>query len=131
MEENPYAAPESPSAVGIIGGDREDLRKVATAQKGILVCILIYLGLVVGSLVMPQFAQVIRIAVLAVGLTSMVFVFMLATRVYGTGLGIMLGILAVIPCLGFLILLMVNQRATKTLQDNGIKVGLLGAKTPI
>ena len=131
MEENPYAAPESPAVVGIIGGDREDLRKVATAQKGILVCILIYLGMVVGSLILPQFVQVFQIAILIVGLVSMVFVFMLATRVYGTGLGIMLGILAIIPCLGFLILLMVNQRATKTLQDNEIKVGLLGAKTPV
>ena len=33
-----------------------------------------------------------------------------------------------IPLVGLIVLLVVNQRATKTLQANGIRVGLMGAK---
>jgi hypothetical protein len=33
-----------------------------------------------------------------------------------------------VPCLGLLILLMVNQNATMILQENGHEVGQLGAK---
>ena len=44
MSENPYQSPASiPQAVGVLSGSREDVRNVAMYQKGILVCILIYL----------------------------------------------------------------------------------------
>ena len=55
------------------------------------------------------------------------FVFLLATKVYGTGLGILLGLLTFIPCIGLLVLLIVNGKATRVLKENGFKVGLLGA----
>ena len=38
--------------------------------------------------------------VLGAGLVGTVFVFLLATKVHGTGLGIFLGILTFIPCIG-------------------------------
>ena len=60
-------------------------------------------------------------------LVGMVFVFLLAIKVYSTGIGVLLGILALIPCIGLLVLLVVNIKATGILKKNGIKVGLLGA----
>ena len=57
--------------------------------------------------------------------------FSLATvKVYGTGLGIFLGILCLVPLIGLIVLLAVNGKETRVLKQNGIKVGLLGA-TPL
>ena len=67
-------------------------------------------------------------AYLVTSLAATVFVFMLAMKLYSTGMGIFLGILSLIPCLGLLILLMVNSKATTALKESGIKVGFLGAK---
>ena len=61
-------------------------------------------------------------------MTASVFVFLLATKVYSTGVGIAMGILTLIPCLGFIALLIINAKATSTLNLNGVRVGLLGAK---
>jgi len=129
MIENPYQAPQAdPSAVGILSGTRDDLRSVAKSQKGILVCILIYLVAVFSQLALPpEVRPLVGIGVLLVGVVGAVFVFMLAIKVYGTGLGIVLGILSLVPCLGLIVLLVVNGKATNVLRQNGIKVGLLGA----
>lgn len=43
------------------------------------------------------------------------------------GLGIVLGILTLIPCIGLIVLLVINGKATGVLRENGIGVGLLGA----
>jgi len=55
-----------------------------------------------------------------------VFVFLLAVKLY-EGLGVALGVLTLIPLVGLIVLLVVNQKATGTLQANGYKVGFLGA----
>lgn len=129
MNENPYQAPQpNPTAIGILSGTRDDLRSVAKSQKGVIVCILIYVIALIGQFAFPPEARpFIGIGVLFVGLTGAVFVFMLAMKVYGTGLGIVLGILSLIPCIGLIVLLIVNVTATGILKQNGIKVGLLGA----
>ncbi len=101
---------------------------VAQYQKGILVCILIYLIAMVFQFALPpELRPIIGVGVLLVGLTGTVFVFLLAIRVYSTAVGVLLGILTFIPCIGLLVLLMVNGKATGILKQNGIKVGLLGA----
>ncbi len=129
MNDNPYQSPMTESrAIGVRSGRREDLRSVAKYQKGILVCILIYIVAVICQLVLPpELRLVISLGVLAVGVTGTVFVFLLAIRVYSTAVGILLGILTLFPCLGLLVLLIVNGKATTILKQNGIKVGLLGA----
>ena len=129
MSSNPYQSPQaSPSAVGVLSGSREDLRSVAKFQKGILVCILIYLIAVIGQLALPpDIRPLIGIAVLIAGIVGAVFVFLLAIKVYGTGLGILLGVLSLVPCVGLIVLLIVNGKATGVLKQNGLKVGLLGA----
>jgi len=129
MSYNPFEAPASNSRViGIVSGSREDLLKVAKYQKGILVCILVYILAVAGQFALPpQIRPLVGLGVLVVGLIAAVFTIRLAMKTHGTILGIILGVLCLVPILGLLILLLVNQKATTVLQLNGIKVGLLGA----
>jgi hypothetical protein len=68
------------------------------------------------------------VAILAVGITSTVVVFMLAIKVYNVAVGILLGILTILPCLGLLVLLIINSQATTILRRNGVHVGFLGAR---
>ena len=129
MSYNPFEAPQSESRViGVLSGKREDLRSVAVYQKGILICILVYLMAVFGQFALPPSARIfVGFGILAVGLTAAVFTFLLAMKTHGTGQGILLGILCLIPCVGLLVLLIINSKATNVLKQNGIKVGLLGA----
>jgi hypothetical protein len=129
MSINPYEPPVSePVVTGINSGTREDLRNVAKYQKGILICILLYLIAVFGQFAIPsQFRLFLGLGVLALGVVGTVFVFLLATKVYSTAVGIVLGLLTFIPCIGLIALLVVNGKATSVLTQNGIKVGLMGA----
>lgn len=129
MSDNPYQSPTGGQAVvGVKSGTREDLRSVASSQKGILVCIAIYLSAVIFQFALPaELRPILGIGVLVVGLVGTVFVFMLAIKVYSTGVGVLLGILTMIPCIGLIVLLIVNGKATAILKENGVKVGLLGA----
>ncbi len=129
MSYNPFEAPQSDSrAIGVLSGTREDLRSVARYQKGVIVCILIYLLAVFGQFALPpQARMILGIGVMCVGLTGAVFAFLLAMKTHGTGQGILLGILCLVPCVGLLVLLIINGKATNVLKQNGIKVGLLGA----
>jgi hypothetical protein len=104
------------------------LRAIAIRQKVIIFCILGYLLAVVAQFVIPQDLRiVIAIPALIVALTATVFVFLLAVEVHGTGLGILFGILTLIPCVGLIILLIVNAQATSLLKQNRVRVGLMGA----
>ena len=134
MSYNPFEAPQSDSRViGILSGTRDDLRSVARYQKGFLVCILnvcilIYLIVTFDLYAFPpELRMLFAIGVLCVGLTGAVFAFLLAMKTHGTGQGILLGILCLVPCIGLLGLLRINSKATNVLKQNGIKVGLLGA----
>ena len=129
MSDNPYQAPSTDlQAVGVKSGTREDLRMVAQYQKGILVCILIYLIAVFGQFALPvELRPLVGLGVIVVGIVGTVFVFLLAMKVYSTAVGVLLGILTLIPCIGLITLLVVNGKATSILRQNGIQVGLLGA----
>lgn len=129
MNENPYAAPAFvPEAIGILSGSSEDLRKVAKYQKGIIACIAIYLVGFFGQFVSPPELLVFAwLIIIAAGFAGAVFVFLLAIKVFGIGLGILFGALCFFPCLGIFVLLGVNSKATHILKENGIKVGLFGA----
>ena len=130
MSENPYESPALPAeAIGVNSGRREDLRSVAIYQKGINVCILFYLMALFGQFVIPEETRpFLWLGVLPVILAGAVFVVLLAFKVYSTGVGVLLGILTFIPCIGLLVMAVVNGKATAILKKNGIKVGLLGAK---
>jgi hypothetical protein len=129
MDENPYASPRNIGpAVGVKSGRREDLKTVAFAQKSIMVCILLQiLGGASRFFVPQEFLLYVLIGLLCVLVASTVSVFVLAMKVFNTGLGIVYGIGALIPCIGLIVLLIVNQKATKILRENGHEVGFLGA----
>ncbi len=129
MSQNPYQSPATDAhVIGINSGNIEDLRKVAKYQKGVITCILIQLLAIGAQFALPPELQIfLALGLLIVGITSTVFIFLLAVNVYTTGVGVLLGILALIPCIGLLVLLTVNGKATTVLRKNGIKVGLMGA----
>ncbi|MFK7738077.1 MAG: hypothetical protein AB8B50_18770 [Pirellulaceae bacterium] len=131
MQENPYAAPEAPPQfAGITSGDLLDIRGVAVNQRRIQVCILVYLAAVFSRLLLPpQALPFVLAAVLVLGVVATVFVIMLATKVYPSPTGIIIGLLVLIPCVGGIVLLIVNGKATAVLRSNGFKVGLMGANT--
>ena len=141
MTDNPYQSPsgQAHAESGAAVADLEHLRKVARYQRGVLLCILtqlltvgVQVGLTVGLEPETQpplqaLFLILNLLSIIVALLSMVFVFLLSAEVYNTVAGVALGILALIPCVGLVVLLVVNGKATAILRENGIKVGLLGA----
>jgi len=125
-DDNPYAPPRAVDrAIGITSGRRKDLKTVAVAQKSILVCIALrLLGSASQYFLPPEYHFFVEIALYCTLVVSAVSVLILARKV---GLGIIYGIVALIPYIGLFSLLIVNQRATKILRENGHGVGLLGA----
>jgi hypothetical protein len=107
---------------------KADLKSVASYQKVILLCILAYLALVGIQFVLPPDSRpMLMLVAIPLGLIATVFVFLLATKVYSTGMGIVLAVLTLIPCIGLIALLIINGKATAVLKKHGIEVGLLGA----
>lgn len=108
--------------------DLEHLKKVATYQKGIIVAIVLYLLLVAGQGLVPQDLRwMVGLAALPVMVGATVCVFLLAIELYSTAVGVLLAVLTLVPCVGLIVLLLINSRASERLTSSGIRVGLLGA----
>jgi hypothetical protein len=75
-----------------------------------------------------QFALPLAVALIVDSIVAVVFVFILAIRVYSVAAGVVLGFLTLIPLLGLVMLLIVNGKATRIIRSNGFRVGLLGAE---
>ena len=129
MGQGPAAPPPLGYAAPRMGG--VPLKKIATQQRTIMFCILgeIILMIALMSLAKtsPFVAMACALGYWAVVITAVVFIFMLSITLYNTGTGVVLGILVLIPVVGLIVLLVVNGKATKTLREHGIKVGLMGA----
>ncbi len=95
---------------------KQDLVEVAKRQKSIMWMILI-------SLV----AMFIPFATIVTGIIQIYFIYKLAAAVRSSAAWVYI-ILAFIPLIGLIALVHINGRATKTLQANGIKVGVMGAR---
>ena len=117
-----------------------DLRAIARCQQVLIFCLLGQLFIWVGFIVlrvavfddrMDERAPMIVVGGLTVllGLVGGVFVYLMGSKVSGFTFGVMLGILTVVPCLGLVMILVANISATSLLQSNGVRVGLLGAKS--
>jgi hypothetical protein len=118
--------------VGVRSGSRDELLNVAKYQRRVITCV--QAQVMTGAALMyflprvvPQVAFLLYVGLLLVGLVSSAFVFLLAINVYSTSVGILLGVLGIIPCIGLVVLLAVNGKATSILKQNGIQVGLMGA----
>jgi hypothetical protein len=65
---------------------------------------------------------------LIAAVAGLIFAIMLASKVYDSVVTVvLLALLMLVPCLGLIGLLVVNQKATNVLKKNGITVGLFGA----
>lgn len=131
MDDNPYRAPlsDEPVAIGVLSGRQEDVRSVALYQRGVMVCILLYLLAIGAQTFAPErYGLLLAIGGVSIGLAGAVFVFLLAIKVYGVGVGVVLGLLTLVPCLGLFVLLVVNGKATTVMRENGYTVGLLGGR---
>jgi hypothetical protein len=105
-----------------------NLRQVASRQRAIMLCILGYIAAYVLMFLTPSpINLVFAVAVIGLSITAAVFVFMLSLSVYNTTVGIVMGILTLIPIVGLITLLIINGKATRTLRAHGIHVGLRGA----
>ncbi|HUX15257.1 MAG TPA: hypothetical protein VMW52_02225 [Phycisphaerae bacterium] len=109
---------------------REELKSIAIKQRRVLICILCYIVIFVLALVLIDLsgapARLVKLCLLATGIVSAVFVFMLGIQLYGTAVGVLLGLLTFLPFIGLLVLLIVNAKATRTLKAGGLRVGFLG-----
>jgi len=109
-----------------------NLYEVAKRQKAVLfwllLLILAHVAVIYGKSSFPVPALLFLIlAFYAVAVTTMVFVFRLAIKVYGIGWGIFGAILVLVPIISLFALLVINGKATKILRAHEIHVGFLGA----
>ncbi|HEX8912781.1 MAG TPA: hypothetical protein VF796_10515, partial [Humisphaera sp.] len=128
----PGPAPQSPPTLGYAtpqpamgaGWFRPEYIAIAKRQRAMMWCLLANVSLAASRYLVPPPARpLVGLAVLAASVTAAVFVVLLAIPLYSTGSAVVLGLLTVVPFLGLLVLLAVNQRATKTLRAHGIRVG--------
>jgi hypothetical protein len=107
---------------------RQDLYSVAIYQKAVLWCILAYFVAIIAQFAVPADYRIfLSLVLIPVALAATIFVFLLAMRVYSVVIGIVLGVLTMIPCIGLITLLVINQKASGILAKHGYKVGLMGA----
>jgi hypothetical protein len=101
-----------------------DVRGVAKAQKGILWCIL---GAIIILVLCIFVAQAFNILYLPLAIIEIYFVYKLLTALKSK-YWILWIIGIIIPYLSLILLLVLNDRATKTIKQHGYKVGLMGAR---
>jgi hypothetical protein len=104
---------------------REHLHTIARRQGAIIIGVVVYLGAAaLRQFIPPALLPVIWCLVL---LASAVGAFWLAMAIYGRPTATVLGIVALIPLVGLLVLVVVSSRATGILRQHGIHVGFFGA----
>lgn len=138
MSDNPFTSPETSNSMPA-GMPSQDVYEIAKRQRWLIGAIGATLLLIVSSFVMPGIinqmpegsaniaAILYAVFAIAVRVFVLVCVFSLARQLYGTGIGILMLILSLLPLIGLIVLIMVNMKATKFLQQHGVKVGLMGA----
>jgi hypothetical protein len=129
LSQNPYQSPESVSPV-----PGSNHFQIAKAQKNVLYVLLaqilfnvVAIPAVVSSPDNVALGVIIQIVGFGLSIAALVVLYLLASKVYNLALGILCAILGLVPCLNLLTLLIVNSKATRTLQAAGFKVGLMGA----
>jgi hypothetical protein len=132
MDDNPYRSPEAPimaEAIGVLSGKREDLRRIAKYQRCVMLSILTYIIAVIAAQLLAEQVRIVPAIIgLVAAIVGLVFAVMLSSKVYDSAITVvLLAVLMLVPCLGLIGLLVVNQKATNVLKRNGIKVGFLGA----
>ena len=118
--------------------DKTRLKRIANNQRQMLICIVLLILFALmgaydraagdGSIFNHELYDIPAIGYGVVNFAAFIFVILLASNVYNsTIVGVINGLLCLIPCVGIIVLLIINQRATRSLRGNGIKVGFMGA----
>ena len=130
--DNPYQSPEQDDVVqeAAQSADIRRLRSIARSQRVICYFVLYYL-IMLGALMAappPEAAGLLGIGFLLLAVLALVHVIMLAFKVAHPAAAVLFVILVFVPLVGLLILLALNNRATKQIRAAGFRVGLLGAR---
>lgn len=129
-DQNPYASSQMDGGQPFASPapeHKEHLRRVASAQKLVMYALLANIVLNILSMTVPMpRAALVCIGIITI-ILSMVAVFSLAKHIKSTAMSIVYMLFMIVPCLSLLMLLLLNQEATKLLTSNGYKVGLMGA----
>ncbi|MFO7905649.1 MAG: hypothetical protein ACQESR_08900 [Planctomycetota bacterium] len=129
MSNSPYTPPRSTS-YATADPAREPLRRVAKYQRLVIFALLAnILANIVSFATLGQDLPIRLTAMvlsLSIAVFAMVSIFLLAKEVINTGVGVLCGILMLVPFISLIVLLVVNQKATSFLQKKGVRVGFLG-----
>lgn len=133
----PQAPPQAPPTVHqeIPNQDHQNhLRRIATGHRMVCIAVLLYLGVIasrIGLMIMAEDAPLLVLAFVVLALGTLLYgaisVYTLASAIRSPIIAVIYVVGMLIPLVGLLLLLSLSSTATKTLQANGIKVGLMGA----
>lgn len=112
----------------------ERLKRIAFDQRMINLVVLAYFGVgVLNAMLAPNAGQAeplvrifIGVLALLVLIGGVVFAVRMASALHGTVIAVLSAISLFIPCVGLVVLLVLNSQATRVLRDAGLRVGLLG-----
>lgn len=114
----------------------EELRRIVRYQRWLVAVVLAQLALWAGFIVLNGLGggrgagDAVRFPVVLtfiLGAVGGVFVFLLSWELRGAFAAVAFGLATVVPCMGLLILTLVNGYASAELKKHGVKVGLFGA----
>ncbi len=113
-----------------LADDRSVLREIAVSQRQVILCVLAQIGVAIfngfgTSTHMSVLSLVALVLVLGVLVFMLISVIRLA-RALGLS-PVLYAILMFVPCVSLITLLVLSAKATASLQQAGVKVGLLGA----
>jgi hypothetical protein len=111
-----------------------ELRRIVRYQRWLIAVVLAQLGLWLGFIVLlvlgrgrgPDVGFPVALTFI-LGCAGGIFVFLLSWELRGAFAAIVFGLATVIPCMGLIILTLVNGYATAELKKHGVRVGVLGA----
>ena len=113
----------------------DSLRRIVRYQRWLIAVVLAQLALwggytALGALSGGDFAGGMNFAVVLtfiLGGVGGIFVFLLSWELRGAFAAVVLGLGTVVPCMGLIVLMLVNGYATNELKKNGVRVGVFGA----
>jgi hypothetical protein len=112
----------------------EELRRIARYQRWLIAVVLAQLALWGGFIALSVLGRGREpdmhfpvILTLLLGCVGGIYVFMLSWELRGAFAAVVFGFATVVPCMGLLILTMVNGYATTELKKHGVPVGVFGA----